>query len=66
MNAFKKARIVQGLTQVELAKKLGVSSVAVSKWERGTGLPNVKRMKEVADALNLTVNELLESETRAI
>jgi transcriptional regulator with XRE-family HTH domain len=59
VNSFKRARLVQGLTQIELGKKVGVSSVAVCKWERGVTTPSAKRLKKVADVLNTTINELL-------
>ena len=62
MNSFRKARIMAGLTQIELAKKLGVSAVSVHKWESGQALPRVKRIGEVADALNTTVADLLKEE----
>ena len=60
MNAIKRARLLQGMTQNELSEKVGVSPVAVCKWERGVTNPAVKRLKKIADVLNTTVNELLE------
>ena len=62
MNQIKRARLIAGLTQTELAEKLGVSSVSVHKWEHGESFPNVKRLKQVADALNTTVGDLLPKE----
>ena len=62
MNQFKRARLVQGLTQGELAKELGVSTVQISKWENGKTFPSVKRLKRVAEALHITVADLLEEE----
>lgn len=59
MNRFKSARMIEGLTQGELAKKLGVSCVSVSKWENGESLPNVKRLKDVAEVLHTTVGYLI-------
>lgn len=65
MNNFKRARLIRGLTQAELAEALGVSTVTVSKWELGRGLPKAKRLPEVAECLHTTVPELLnESERR--
>ena len=60
MNNFKKARLIAGLTQLELAERLHVSTLTVSKWEHGTGLPRAKRLGAVADALGTTVEKLLE------
>lgn len=59
MNKFREARLIAGLTQRELADKLGVSMVSVSKWESGKGLPRAKRIKEVAAALETTPANLL-------
>ncbi len=47
-------------TQKELAEKLFVSDKAVSKWERGLSLPDVSLLRPLADALDVTVTELLE------
>lgn len=62
INNFKKARLIAGITQCELAEKLGVSTVTVCKWEHGQTLPRAKRIRAVADALNTTVSELLKEE----
>lgn len=62
MNRIKRARIVNGFTQKELADKLGVSAVQICKWENGKAFPAVKRLKQVADVLHTTVNDLLEEE----
>lgn len=51
-----------GMTQRELAEKLFLSDKAVSKWERGLSLPDVSVLVPLADALNVTVTELLEGE----
>lgn len=62
INAIKRARLIEGLTQMELAQKLGVSAVSVCKWETGKTFPSSKRLKRVAEALNTTVSELLKEE----
>lgn len=62
LNSFKRARLIAGLTQTEVAEKLGVSSVAVCQWETGKRMPRVKRLQTVADVLHTTVAELLEEE----
>lgn len=67
INSFKRARLILGLTQVELADKLGISPVSVYKWEHGLGLPKAKRLNEVASVLQTTVEELLrESEEKEV
>lgn len=52
----------QGMTQRELAERLHVSDRTVSKWERGAGLPDASLMVALADALGISVNELLTGE----
>ena len=47
------------LTQVQLAKKLGITDKAISKWERGIAMPDSSVMLELCDILGITVNELL-------
>lgn len=51
-----------GLTQAALAQKVGVTDKAVSKWERGAGLPDVDLLGPLADALGMSVDELLRGE----
>jgi len=47
------------LTQAELAKKLGVTDKAVSKWERGLGCPDVSILEILSKELDVSVLELL-------
>ena len=56
----------RGLTQAVLAEKLGITDRAVSKWERGKGLPNVAIMSELCDVLNININELFTGERLAM
>ena len=62
LNNFKRARLIAGMTQMELAEKLGVSTVAVHNWECGRNLPKAKRLKDVAHALQTTAAYLLDEE----
>ena len=52
----------KGMTQAELAQKLGITDRAVSKWERGKGMPDASLMLALCEALGITVNELLRGE----
>lgn len=52
----------RGMTQAMLAEKLGITDRAVSKWERGKGMPDVSLMLELCEILGITVNELLSGE----
>ncbi|MBQ4641706.1 MAG: helix-turn-helix transcriptional regulator [Oscillospiraceae bacterium] len=49
----------QNLTQAALAEKLGITDRAVSKWERGKGMPDASLMLDLCQTLDITVNELL-------
>lgn len=52
----------QGLTQKQLADKLGMSDKSVSKWERGVCLPDVSIYAELCHILNISINEFLAGE----
>jgi transcriptional regulator with XRE-family HTH domain len=54
-----KYRKAAGLTQAQLAEKLGYSDKSVSKWEREEGVPDIYILKEIADLYGITVNDLL-------
>ena len=49
----------KGLTQEELAEKLGVSSQAVSKWENDLSCPDIMLLPSLAKIFDTTVDELL-------
>lgn len=50
-----------GLTQAQLAERLHVTDKAVSKWERGAGLPDIGNLSALAEALSVSVAELLQA-----
>ena len=52
----------QGMTQANLAEKLGISDRAVSKWETGKSMPDSGIMLELCELLKINVNELLSGE----
>ena len=52
----------KGLTQMQLAEKLGITDKAISKWERGISMPDTSIMLELCDILGISVNELLSGE----
>lgn len=55
-------RLALGLTQQQLADKLGVTDKAVSKWERSVSYPDITLLRELAAALEVSVTELLAGE----
>ena len=52
----------RNLTQAELARLLGVSSKTVSKWETAKGLPDISLLQPLAQALGISVIELMNGE----
>ncbi len=59
---IKELRESRKLTQVELAEKIGVSSKTVSKWETAKGLPDISLLQPLAQALGISVIELMNGE----
>ena len=51
-----------GMTQKQLAEKLGMSDKSVSKWERGVCLPDVSVYKELCSILGISLNEFFAGE----
>ena len=56
---IKKHRKSIGLTQEEMANRLGVTAPAVNKWEKGNTLPDIALLAPIARLLNITIDELL-------
>lgn len=47
------------MTQEEFAFRLGVTPQAISKWERGNGLPDISLVKGICQILDISANALL-------
>lgn len=58
--AIKKLRTSAGYTQMDLAKRLDVSDKAVSKWERGIGVPDISLIRRLSIVLDTDIDSLLE------
>ena len=52
----------KGLTQEQLAEKLGVTSKSISRWENGNTMPDYSLLKDLCNELEINVNELLSGE----
>ena len=61
---LKQYRVAQGLSQEQLAEKIGVSRQAITKWETKRGLPDVENMIILAELFKLTLDELVLSEVK--
>ena len=59
-NTIKKLRKELNLTQEELADQIHVTSQAVSKWENGTGLPDISQVAPLARTLKVSADVLLD------
>lgn len=52
----------KNMTQADLAKRIGVTDKAISRWERGIGFPDINTLEPLANALEISVLELMRSE----
>ena len=59
---IKQLRESRNMTQAELAEKIGVSNKTVSKWETAKGLPDISLLQPLAQALGISVIELMNGE----
>ena len=55
----------RGMTQFELAEKMGVTDKAVSKWERDLSFPDVNSIPKLAEVLDVSVDELMQVKANA-
>ena len=59
-NSLFNARKKSGLSQEEVAEKLGVSRQTISKWELDETLPDIRQSKRLSDLYHLTLDELID------
>ena len=52
----------KGMTQSELAEKLGVTDKSIGNWENGRNMPDLALFKPLCDELGITINDLLSGE----
>lgn len=62
---IRELRQARGLSQVELAKKLGVTKQSVSNWENDNIQPSVEMLVKLARCLCVTTDSLLDMDDRA-
>ena len=55
---IKEHREAMGLTRIQVAERLGISKVAVRKWEVGLAMPNADKLPALADLLHCTIDAL--------
>ncbi len=56
---IKTARTEHNMTQMDLADVMGISYQAVSNWERGNSMPDISKLPELCELLNLNLEELM-------
>ncbi|MDE7133119.1 MAG: helix-turn-helix domain-containing protein [Lachnospiraceae bacterium] len=56
---LKEIRKKEGISQEQLAGRIGVTRQAITKWETGKGLPDVENMVIIAEIFKTTIDELL-------
>lgn len=56
---IKEARIARNMTQMNLADVMEVSYQAVSNWERGNSMPDISKLEQLCNALQISLEELL-------
>ena len=54
-----KLRTERNITQEELAERVGVTRQAISKWERGDGLPDLYNIQSLAKVFGISIDELI-------
>ena len=53
----------KGMTQLELAEKMGVTDKAVSKWERDLSFPDINSIPKLAEVFEVSMDELMQVKT---
>lgn len=51
-----------GMSQEQMADKIGVSRQAITKWENGTGIPDISNLVAIAELFQVSLDELLSNE----
>ena len=64
-NMIAELRKQRGMTQLELAEKMGVTDKAVSKWERDLSCPDINSLPTLAEILGVSVEELMQIKKEA-
>lgn len=65
-NNLRRLREAAGLSYGDLARKIGDHAITVSRIERGARMPSLLLARNIADALGVTVDELIPSELQNV
>ncbi|MFI3329216.1 MAG: helix-turn-helix transcriptional regulator [bacterium] len=55
---IKKYLVMQGKSQVDLARHLGLTKAAITNWIKGTTSPDINNISEICNYLDISVNDL--------
>lgn len=61
ISSLMKLRVLRGISQQQLAERLGVSRKTVGEWERGDRVPSIRRLLPLAEALGVPVDVVITS-----
>ena len=56
---FKELRTEKGVTQIEIAKKMNMSKMAISHWEKGNSEPSIEQLKLLAEYFDVSIDYLV-------
>lgn len=65
-NNLRRYRQAEGLTQIQLAEKIGVSPQAIASWENGRRVPRLKYLEKLSKALHANIATLNDSRTSLV
>lgn len=64
-NKITELRKEKGMTQLDLADKMGVTDKAVSKWERDLSCPDIHTITRLSEVLEVSVEELMQKTSQS-
>lgn len=56
---LKELRLEKGVTQLQVAKTLNMSKMAVSHWEKGNSEPSIEQLKVLAGFFDVSIDYLV-------
>ena len=62
---LKDLRKEKGITQEQLAEKLGVSGRTISRWETGNNMPDISLLVEIAEFFDVSIPEIIKGERKS-
>lgn len=62
-NHVKQLRLAAGMTQAELATRLGITTPSITKWERGRSNPDMINVFRMTEIFECSVNEIISQDS---